>query len=181
MYSLSDSLQGRNLILLLSVCLFVFPSHRVMARHAWPCSLHVAVRALGARAPRRQAPGQLVSTTRSGAEGAEGGLSREQTDPAPAQCVPGGPSASTGSYYCCSFTAAIRLIFKVPKLDRNVSRIAMPWALSLPSSSTRILKRNRAHKTLRRRPRPLGRKLAFHVPPARCTAAVTRTPTQRSQ
>lgn len=56
----------------------VFPL-TVVARHAQPCSLHEALRALGTQAPRRPAPGQQVSTTPSAAEGAEGERRGERT------------------------------------------------------------------------------------------------------
>lgn len=64
------------------------------------------------------------------------------------------------------------------KLARCVPDRSARGPFISPAAAARA---GRAHKALKRRPLPFSRKLAFLVPPARCTAAVTRTPKQRSQ
>lgn len=153
-------------------CTRLFFSLIVMARHAQPCSLHAALRALGAQTPRRPAPGQQVSTTLVRPKGRRDG-------------PPGGRGSGAGPVrprraqrlrqilllLVFQFASAWKLARCVP------DRIARGSFLS-PAAATRAAG---AHKALKRRPHPFSRKLAFLVPPARCTAAVTRTPKQRSQ
>lgn len=143
-----------------------------MARHAQPCSLHAALRALGAQAPRKPAPGQQVSTTSSASEGAEGWPSRsERTRACPVH--PGRAQRLRQSLLLLVFQFA-----SARKLARCVPDRSARGPFLSPAAAARAA---RAHKALKRRPLPFSRKLAFLVPPARCTAAVTRTPKQRSQ
>lgn len=165
------SITGQGLL-----CLFVFLSHRVMARHARPCSLHAALRALRAQAPRRPAPCQQVSTTPSKRGRRGGGTLPGGNEPRACPVRPG--RAQHHHRSLCCFMATIRLCLEARKVRSGPQCLGHT---SLPScSSSQTFQTDRGHNAPKPH-LPLSRKLAFHIPPARCTAAVTRTPNQLSQ
>lgn len=110
-------------------CKRLFFSLIVKARHAQPCSLHAALRTLGAQAPRRPAPGQQVSTTSSASEGAEGWPSRSERTPRLPSASREGPVSPPELIIV---SVSIRLSWEACKA---YSGSQCPRFLSLPSSS----------------------------------------------
>lgn len=100
-----------------------------------------------------------------------------------------GPRGARGPRACpvrpgrarCLRQSLLLLVFQFAsagKLARRIPDRSARGSFLSPAAAARAA---RAHKALKRRPLPFRRKLVFLVPPARCTAAVTRTPKQCSQ